>query len=202
MNELNKIKETFFKIYSKNAWGNGSGDGSHPNAVVDYCQVLTDTIKTYNIKSVLDYGCGDWQFSKLIDWENLVDSYTGVDVIDTLIQHHTQHYVTNKIKFQTVTENFEFPKVDLIICKDVLQHLPNNIVSKLLNSFESSSTYMLITNDANIDASISLQDCNMGGWHPLNLTNNPWNKCGTISLKWYPMPEYSTIKETILIQNF
>jgi len=34
-----------------------------------YRTSLEDFIRANGVRSVLDYGCGDWQFSRLIDWQ-------------------------------------------------------------------------------------------------------------------------------------
>lgn len=190
------LKDVFSKIYENDVWTNGSGPGSNPDAVKNYVENLINTIKKYNIKTVLDYGCGDWQFSKFIDWENLVDSYVGVDIVDGLIDHHNKNYSTNKVKFEYLTNDWKFPKVDLIICKDVLQHLPNDIANGLLDSFEQSSSYMLITNDVNkLNTTL---DCDIGGWRPLDLTASPYNKEPLVLFVWDVPPH---VKNTLLIKN-
>ena len=41
---------------------------------------------------VLDIGCGDWQFSKLMDWSEYY--YTGIDCVPSLIDTNTKDYFT------------------------------------------------------------------------------------------------------------
>ena len=195
-NEVDNLKSIFSSIYQTDFWSGGSGPGSHPTAVTDYILVLTETIKKYNVKSVLDYGCGDWQFSKLIDWDNLIDSYTGADVVDSLIQHHNQEYSTDKIKFENIDNDWQFPQVDLIICKDVLQHLPTAIVTKLLSSFKKSAKFVLLTNDI---AEVN-QDCVIGDWRGIDLSKDPWNENVEELLSWEAHIK-GRVKRTVLIKN-
>ncbi len=49
----------FDEIYNKNIWGFGSGHGSLPSVTKGYRKFLENFIKDNNIKSVVDYGCGD-----------------------------------------------------------------------------------------------------------------------------------------------
>ena len=168
---FNTIKETFTSYYDKNYWGYGSGHGSLADNTLSYRNILVSVIKDNNIKTVLDYGCGDWQFSKLIDWDNLVDSYLGVDVASNVINQN-QIYVTDKIKFESVTHEWLFPKVDLIICKDVLQHLPDSVVGELLTKMKESSKFMLITNDIPLNENV---ECDIGGYKEINILQDPWN---------------------------
>lgn len=192
--------ERFQQIYDENLWGGGSGDGSRAEATVEYRKVLVDIIKKYNIKSVLDYGCGDWEFSKLIDWNNLVDSYYGVDVVSSVIESNKQKYEQRNIKFDLLTNDWNMPNVDLIICKDVFQHLPNSIVVPVLSEMRNSSKFMLLTNDILYPGNVSVNgDCDPGGMRPLNFSIEPWNISPIFTHNWGLICE--AIKVTILIQG-
>lgn len=161
-------KEIFTKIYQENSWGIGSGDGSDKEYTEDYQNLLVNFIIENNIKSVIDYGCGDWQSTQFIEWNNIVDSYIGVDIVDNLIEHHNEHFASDVISFKT-SEHFEFHHVDLIICKDVLQHLPNDDIEKLINQMTLNCKFILLTND--IDETICVNEDIKAGGHRLT---NPY----------------------------
>ena len=88
---MTNIKEKFTEIYETDQWKGGSGPGSKIEFVKDYIHILKDLLETYKIKSCIDYGCGDWQFSKTIKWNKLVDSYIGTDIVDHLIKDHKKY---------------------------------------------------------------------------------------------------------------
>ena len=165
---LNSSHHNFKQIYDNDVWTHGSGPGSLPKNTKKYRNVLTEIIKKYNIKSVLDYGCGDWQFSKLINYNDLVELYIGVDVVHSVIQNNLK-YSNNKIFFQFIDDNWQFKKVDLIICKDVLQHLPNDYVTHLYSSMKKHCKYMLITND--IFGTSVATETKIGGYRPIDICN-------------------------------
>lgn len=68
-----QLRKVFNRIYEDNVWLCGSGTGSLPKFNIGYIDFLSKFIKDNNIKSILDYGCGDWQFSRKMRYENLVD---------------------------------------------------------------------------------------------------------------------------------
>jgi SAM-dependent methyltransferase len=196
------VKETtkvFSNIYEKNLWKNGSGPGSSPKATDQYRSILTNLIVNLKVKTVLDYGCGDWQFSHLIPWNNLIDNYLGVDIVDSVISENIKKYKSSKVNFQTVNEGWNFSKVDLIICKDVLQHLPNAQVQQLLEKMQVSSKFMIITNDVVVDNEVTNSDCFVGKSRPINLSLTPWDYSVREKFTWDKTK--NRIKETVLISN-
>lgn len=198
---MNNIEQIFTNIYEKDLWSNGSGPGSDPEVTKDYRDVLVKIIKNKNIKTVLDYGCGDWQFSKLIDWNNLVDNYTGVDIVKHIIKNNIDNYASDKIKFECITSDWQFKNVDLIICKDVFQHLPNDIIKDLIIKMSKHSKYLLFTNDY-YDASSNFAintDINIGEWRLLDLRLSPWNLSGEVV--WDKSRLYHPKMHSLLIQS-
>lgn len=179
---MKNITDIFSNIYLNDTWRGGSGPGSYPNATEEYRNVVIEVIKTHNIKTVLDYGCGDWQFSHLIPWNTLVSTYTGVDVVPSLIDNHKQKFSTDIIKFDLITDDWEMPIVDLIICKDVLQHLPNSHVTEILKKIKKSCKFFLVTNDVFSKKKPTNSDCEIGSWRPIDLTLPPWNFQGKLLL--------------------
>jgi SAM-dependent methyltransferase len=69
--------EIFDFIYRNDVWKGGSGASSHEEATREYREFLTQFMQAAKITSVVDLGCGDWQFSRYIDWSGI--DYTGVD---------------------------------------------------------------------------------------------------------------------------
>lgn len=136
-------KEIFTEIYDKNVWG-GSGGGSSPENTVEYRKLLQKFLKDYNIQSVVDFGCGDWSFSHLIDWTGVV-IYFGVDCVESVIESNRAKHWRGNIKFTTEMGVFVMG-ADLLILKDVLQHWSNNDILLFLTEFRSKFKYILITN--------------------------------------------------------
>ena len=165
-------KKVFSKIYKEGLWNEGSGDGSKIENVREYVDVLQKYIDKPEIKTVIDLGCGDWQFSKFLDLSSVL--YLGVDVVDSVIDSNIDLYSASNIDFisrDIIT--YELPQVDLIICKDVLQHLSNRDVISVLIKIIKSSKFALITNDFNPESTSNI-DIENGDYRYLDLTLSPF----------------------------
>ena len=166
-------KEVFSKIYKEDLWHGGSGAGSEIENVKEYVNILQKYIDKPEIETVLDLGCGDWQFSKFLNLSSV--SYLGVDVVESVIEFNSNSYSASNIEFisRDIT-TYEIPKVDLIICKDVLQHLCNKDVIEILIKIIKSSKFSLITNDFTSGGSVN-KDINNGNYRCLDLSLSPFN---------------------------
>jgi 2-polyprenyl-3-methyl-5-hydroxy-6-metoxy-1,4-benzoquinol methylase len=164
--------EVFSKIYKEDLWHGGSGAGSKLENVKEYVEILQKYIDKPEVKTVLDLGCGDWQFSKFLDLSSV--SYLGVDVVESVIESNSTSYSASNIKFisRDIT-TYEVPKADLIICKDVLQHLCNKDVVNILVKIITSSKFSLITNDFNPENTEN-KDIDNGDYRCLDLTLSPF----------------------------
>lgn len=146
--------------------GLGSGLGSTPAYTAGYRAFLEQFMRTHDIRSVLDVGCGDWQFSKLVDWGDR--EYVGVDEVKTLVERLNAEHGGPRRKFVTKLPARTF---NLAICKDVMIHLPNGEVSKLLTKLERHG-HLLLVNDF---APAPNTDCERGGYRALNITAEPFS---------------------------
>lgn len=75
------------------------GPGSHKCNTRDTVKFINDSIKKYNIKSILDLGCGDWNWFNEIKLDDC--TYIGWDCDDEMISNNTQLYGTDLIMFET-----------------------------------------------------------------------------------------------------
>jgi SAM-dependent methyltransferase len=82
--------EEFSKIYERNDWGYGSGVGSLPLNNIDYIKFVQSFITLNRLTSVVDFGCGDWQFSRFIDWSGA--QYVGIDVVESVVQNNRRMF--------------------------------------------------------------------------------------------------------------
>lgn len=182
-NKQNSKETNFFSAkqfvnmkISKNA-ESLSGPGSHLNNTKVTVEYLSKFIKDNNIKSVLDLGCGDWNWFKLINLNGA--SYEGWDAHSDMIYLNNKNYGTDKIKFSTkdiITE--EYPNVDLIICRDVLFHLNLNFSTKIVEKVKRASKYFISTsfNSKEINNNITAY-CSIKNWGftIINLNIEPFN---------------------------
>jgi SAM-dependent methyltransferase len=155
----------FTKLYE--VGGDGSGPGSSEEYTRSYRKFLEQFIREHHIRSILDYGCGDWKFSKLIDWGDA--TYYGIDEVDILIERLKVEHGNEKRIFIHSLDGV-LP-VDLVIVKDAIQHLPNQEILQIAATFKDCK-YILWVNDAS--EIMYNPDCQRGGYRPINITALPF----------------------------
>lgn len=199
----------FDDIYKGNGWGFGSGHGSLPRVTKGYRAFLEMFIRENNIRSVVDVGCGDWQFSRLIKWGDA--TYTGMDIVPSVVETNQQKFGSDKISFEVIKAGqTNLPKGDLLLIKDVLQHMKTESVQEFIKKVLPHYKFALITNciEPLNDINIEIED---GGFRPLDLRAKPYNVDGTVvfafdgpktfsrsSRKFFPAWK----KHVLLVTNF
>lgn len=140
---MSNHKKVFTEIYKNNTWG-GSGGGSIPEVTIDYRKLIEKFITENNIKKVVDFGCGDWMFSHLVNWGQ--SEYLGIDCVESVINENVKKFSSEKIKFKcsdTLDESG-----DLLLVKDVFQHWTNDQVEDFLFNQITKFKFILITNNS------------------------------------------------------
>lgn len=176
MQEKNTREKIFTKIYETNHWGSTesrSGPGSEMRQTKGLCLNLPRFFKKYDLKSILDIPCGDFNWMKHVDMSCL-DSYVGADVVEELIQKNSIANRDKKLSFQKMDiVKGPLPKVDLVFTRDCFVHLSNNeVLSAIENIIRSNSKYFLSTTYPDHKSNT---DTTMGKWRPINLTKHPFN---------------------------
>ena len=167
------MKERFEKIYATNEWVRGSGEGSSPINNRGYVAFLERFIRDRSMSSVVDLGCGDWQFSKNIDWGSA--RYDGYDIVSSVVSKNKELYATKNVSFNLYSGNFlDLPRADLIIAKDVLQHWSNETILQFLPIL-GRYKYALLTNCVNPTGDTLNADVEDGGFRYLDLRLAPFS---------------------------
>ncbi len=140
--------ETFGEIYQKNIWGGKkgefySGDGSTEK----YSEVYAKTIKKFvaenNIKRVVDLGCGDFRVAAKFVSKDF--HYTGCDVVPSLVEHLNNNFANENVEFQCVNiVEDKLPDGDLCLIRQVLQHLSNQEIVRVLQN-AAEYKYLIVT---------------------------------------------------------
>jgi SAM-dependent methyltransferase len=157
-------------------------------------------MQSNGIRSVVDLGCGDWQFSRTIDWTGV--TYVGIDVVPSIIEKNQREFGNNDNISSRKFESLEkLPPADLLLCKEILQHLPNDTVKAFLAAFRTKYKFSLITNDEE-PANFQNIDIEVGGWRTLRLDLEPFREPGEAVLSWtYRWGKASTKKLTFLLRE-
>lgn len=176
------MQQTFEKIYAENAWMAGSGEGSLPENTERLRSFLQHFLREHAVRSVIDAGCGDWQFSQGIDWTGI--TYTGIDVAESVMRRNASLYRGPGRTFvQGDIMSISLPPADLFIAKDVFQHWPNDAICSFLPILKAFPR-AIIVNDVGVRTN---EDVPLGGYRGLDITRPPFllDAQEALAYPWY-----------------
>jgi SAM-dependent methyltransferase len=134
--------QTFSEIYKRRLWGVepneafDSGEGSGSEFATRYSQMIREFAEEHNVKKIVDLGCGDFRVGRLLADKHAV-KYVGVDVVPELIDYNRQHFGGADIHFECLDiTNDDLPDGDLCLIRQVLQHLSNPEIARILSKCE------------------------------------------------------------------
>lgn len=175
-----ELGQTFNGIYSRGDWardsqGKGtSGTGSTLDITREYRAFIEAFITEHHVKSVVDAGCGDWEFSSATNWNHA--RYLGVDISSDVIDGVKKKYQKEGVSFMVGDVTDSLPPADLLLCKDVLQHLPNALITKFIKNNLKKGKYKwaILTNDRGGNNS----DIKAGDYRLIDLSAPPFKVKG------------------------
>jgi len=179
-----RLMATFNAIYADGKWakdpsGKGtSGPGSTVEVTREYRAYVENFIKSHGVKSVVDAGCGDWSFSSVMDWGGA--SYLGIDISSDVIRTVREKFESGKTKFEVGDVTEDLPDADLLLCKDVLQHLSNDLIHKFIknNLRKGKYKWVILTNDRGPEN----RNIATGQHRTIDLAAPPFNVTGLVDL--------------------
>jgi hypothetical protein len=185
-------REIFTNVYQNKLWGVASpenkspfysGPGSSDPQIVDpYVETVKRFFSSFPTKKkAVDLGCGDFQVgSRIVE---TFDSYTACDVVPELILFNKRYWQHLPVEFSVVDlVKDQIPTGDVLILRQVLQHLSNDDISKFTQSIPRGFSYLLLTEHlpsennflANKDK-VSGTDIRLGSGSGVVLTQPPFN---------------------------
>ena len=118
------------------------GLGSHESEVVNaYLSAVTGFLQSFPEKpDVVDLGCGDFAVGSRI--RPYCGRYVAADFVEGLIERNKQVYESDNVDFRALDMiNDDLPTGDVVFIRQVLQHLSNGeiqkVVAKLPGSYRS-----------------------------------------------------------------
>jgi hypothetical protein len=138
------------QIYDLHLWGGKdfdfySGEGSHCAEIVQpYLDAVIAFLSSHdNSLTICDLGCGDFNIGKhLVAYTK---RYFGVDIVESLIERNKTMFDADNLEFQCldIVED-KLPEADCIILRQVLQHLSNAEIQKIVKKL-STSKFVILT---------------------------------------------------------
>ena len=138
------------QIYENNLWGGNSsefysGEGSHdPIIVQPYIDAVSSFLKSFEEPLILcDLGCGDYNVGKEI--LPFSKKYIAIDIVPSLIERNKTLFQAENLSFQCLDlAKDELPEGDCALVRQVLQHLSNDEVQKIIQKL-SNYQYVILT---------------------------------------------------------
>ncbi|MCP9198839.1 class I SAM-dependent methyltransferase [Gramella sp. GC03-9] len=179
-------KDAMEQVYELKLWGGDetefySGSGSHdPYLINPYVKVVSSFLDSFDEPPVVcDLGCGDFNVGRELVKHS--DRYIGVDIVEPLINFNKASFRFEKLEFQCLDiAKDALPSADIVILRQVLQHLSNSEVRSILEKLYDYK-YLILTEHIpsgdfipNIDI-ISGQGTRLKKQSGLDLTASPFN---------------------------
>jgi len=147
-------QEIFEEIYANKIWGKSpnsadvyfSGGGSHGAEVVSsYVKSVKKFLSSLKNKPVIvDIGCGDFNIGK--NFLTMAKKYVGCDVVPSLIDFNKKKHCHKNLSFIHLDAvRDELPKGEVVIIRQVLQHLSNAQVQSVLTKIILNYDYLILT---------------------------------------------------------
>lgn len=182
LNKASLNKALFSCIYRTNAWldpETRSGPGSRIDQTQAIRNALPIIIETLGITSLLDAGCGDFNWMKETDLSKL-KHYIGIDIVPDIIQNNSSQFKTSSCTFQELDlVHSPLPTCDAILCRDCLQHLSYEDIHSFISQVKISgakyliaSTYPYLTTNNDLSTQEQLH---LWRYRPLNMQCAPFH---------------------------
>lgn len=138
------------QIYDKNLWGGNkdefySGSGSHnPKIVKPYVEVIINFLKSLQEPIiVLDLGCGDFNVGRQLFAYS--KKYIAIDIAENVVNFNKEKFKHSNLEFQCLDiSNDDLPNANVVIVRQVLQHLSNKEVHSVLTKLKGYK-YVILT---------------------------------------------------------
>lgn len=166
--------EVFRDIFSSNGWRDcesASGGGSTLAATEQLRDVLSEVIKRYQIMTLVDIPCGDFNWMRHVDLDSV--TYIGIDIVPELVQKLQDEFGNPTRRFEVgdvVTS--ELPPADAVICRDLFLHLSLSEARTALRRLRDNYRVVLVSSNPSIRRNL---DIVTGESRQLNLELEPFN---------------------------
>jgi hypothetical protein len=148
------VKEIFSDIYQKGIWGISqdstqpffSGTGSQDKAITNiYVENVRTFLQSFDVKPcVVDLGCGDFSIGSQI--RSMCGVYIACDIVPELINFNLKKYQHLDVDFRELDLiSQELPSGDIVFIRQVLQHLSNQQIAKLIPKLRPNFKYLVLT---------------------------------------------------------
>jgi SAM-dependent methyltransferase len=165
----------FTRAYLKNSWGSKesrSGPSASLERTAALRTALPELFRELEIQSVLDCGCGDWNWMCHVDLTGI--QYIGCDIVPQLVETLQQTFSAETVNFQVLNLLQDPPDTaDLWLARDLCSLFSSEDTWQFFQKFlDSGSKYLAITS---VETEDTYQDTFTGAWVPRNFLAAPFS---------------------------
>lgn len=162
------MENPFETIYRLNLWKGTeslSGQGSSLEATKEISEKLLVFVEEYDIQGVLDMACGDgWWMPNLPD-------YIGMDHVPLAIERAKRFHPDREYLLKDIRDE-DLPKRDLVILRDVIQHITLADGVKVIQNIKASGARWLAASTYISGENIDIPE---GGFYVPDMKEEPFN---------------------------
>ncbi len=134
--------------------GGNSGAGSENEFAIFKSTVLNNFIAEHNIKTIIEYGCGDGNQLKFSEYPN----YLGFDISPHCIQLCKQIFIGDSTKSFKLMGEYSGETAEITLSLDVIYHLvENNIFNNYMERLFGTAEKFVIIYSTNTDEALPYQ---------------------------------------------
>lgn len=143
-------KDAMAQVYKMKLWGDKgsdfySGIGSHhPELVEPYIETVKSFLTSFEAPLIVcDLGCGDFNVGKeLVEHSR---KFVAVDIVEELIERNRNMFKDGNLEFHCLDiASDELPSGDCALLRQVLQHLSNHEVKRVVSKL-AAYKYVILT---------------------------------------------------------
>ena len=175
-----QAQAAFDRIAQSNTWGDErsiSGPGSTPQTCFGIMAALPDLCRRHGVRRLLDAPCGDVFWLREILPSLALDEYLGMDISTVVVDQNRQRATTDprlagaRFAVADIVED-DFPATDLVLVKDLTQHLSNERIRALLRHLaEGPARLVLVSSYYQHRNELDIVD---GDCRTVDLAEAPW----------------------------
>lgn len=145
--------------------GGDSGAGSYDFFAEFKAEVINDFVRDHNIRTVIEFGCGDGNQLKLMEYP----SYLGLDVSETAVEQCRELFAEDHTKRFEVITDYHDEKADLTLSLDVIYHLvEEEVYERYMRRLFDASLRFVVIYSSNFD------EADPGDAHVRHRAFTPW----------------------------
>lgn len=167
------LAERFGAIHQLGIYHGGeslSGPGSSLAETAAVREALPGLLRRHGITSLLDVPCGDHHWMSTLDLAGI--DYVGADIVPELVAQNEARFAGRRFMVLDATRD-PLPAVNLVFCRDLLIHLANADIARLLRNVAASGAGWLLT--SHYASRGSNPEITSGDFRPVNLCAPPFS---------------------------